>query len=1129
MLRRRSRRGNGISTVSGGGFADMMHSSVPQELVLRMNRGDFAFFLGYEGFIVSKPLAPTFGEYLAAGQPHMQTLPDVFSRAQWYESRYGREALVRRLGAYVAHVVPSLEPAYYCVGQFSPRFIISTSVDTRLETILVNQGFGVLPVLRNEDVASAVDDERVKVVKLFGSIDYPDTLVLTERDLIDLPERSSRIIDLVVSALATYPLLIVGQLLHDIHFRRLYRQLIHVLGGQSHQSYALCSLPDEHLDYWQKENVQIIKGNEERLLRYIAGATSREVQAAPSRQPVATSGKAAEPYKFLDYFEAEDAAIFFGRKEDSTRFLQKIFSHRLTVLCGKSGVGKTSLIKAGIVPLLNSNGRYRLVYTRCGDDPVSSVKRALGDLEPSLRSIQARCESLVEFLAHARRALGQELVILIDQFEEFFIKFGEEVHNHFLRELMQCLTGSSLTVRFVLSLREDYLSRLADLRDIVPMILYNVYRLKDLTVENAKAAIVEPAQAFGIDFEEGLPEAILKDIGSTEVAPPQVQIVCFKLYKSLGRATTVTHALYERLGGIKQILSDYLEESLINFGGRAELVKAILKAMVTSEGTKSLLSVSDVSARADLEQATVELVMDELVNSQRLVRKVPGEGGFQFELAHEYLTFKIWQWFGEEEIRQKEIQELLERELNSWRRFQQLRLGKDKLDIFNKRRTTLKLNSDAVELCLLSSIKHAEDCDYWVNWIRGLDVDKQDKVAASIMNIFSDSQPLLRRQAAEALARIGTQPLLRALEHHDPRWRCAAIEMIGGLEAEEAVTPLVRALDDANADVGALACGALGEIGKSMKAAARSLSRAQDETAQTLTLITDSLRPKFGAREERGVRVAALKALSQVADDKGVADWLPLLLDKDGEVRKAAEESLKGLAYCRIEEWPNGDVYVKEVDFYRERDPALLGVIEALSSGDSRWCKAIAGVMKSWRAAPSALAYALIRETDKRALSWIIQILSEIKDPDTRWALEEFAQCGRSSLHKAARQALEHIPSSWNYYKVPPKTLSRVSDVRQLIEHLGNRKLAQEAEDRLVRIGEPAVDRLIEALGSAEWRVRKHAAAALGRVGEPGAAPFLEELVDDVDERVSKAAKEAVLKFKPMAKVWMKDWQQSFH
>lgn len=1104
----------------------MGQTVIPRELISKMYQGECALFLGYEGIIASSPPAPTFGEYLTDGYPRQQPSSSIFTLAQSYESEHGRHGLVRKLEKYLTYVLPSLEPIYHCLSQFSLPFIISTSVDTRMETILRNQGLRVLPVVRNEDVASAVNDEVIKVVKLFGSIEYPDTLVLTERDLIELPDKSSRIFDLVVTALATYPLLIVGHQLHDFHFRRLYRQLIHILGGQFQRSYALCSHPGEDLEYWQKENVQIISGNEERLLRYIAALPRRESRPVASRQPIPISGTAIEPYKFLDYFETEDADIFFGRKDDTNRCLQKVFSHRLTVLCGKSGVGKTSLIKAGISPLLNRDGRYRLIYTRCGDDPSSSVKRALIDLEPSLRPFKAASGGLAEFMAEARRIMGQELIILLDQFEEFFIKFGEEIHSHFLREMMQCLTSSSLTVRFVLSLREDYLSRLADLRDIVPIILYNVYRLKELSIENARDTIVEPARAFGIDFEDGLAEAILKDIGATEVAPPQIQIVCYKLYKSLGERTTITRSLYDRLGGIKQILSDYLEESLVKFEEKAELVKAVLKAMVTSEGTKSLLPLADISIRTGLDQVLVEQILDDLVNNQRLVRKVSGEAGLQFELAHEYLTFKIWQWFGEEEIRHKEIQELMERELNSWRRFRHLRLGKDKLDIFNKSRHALKLNNDVVELLLLSSIRHLEDCEYWLNWIRKMDVEQQDQSATSIMNIFSDSHWVLRRQAAEALAGIGTQPLLRVLDHHDPAWKCAAIEMIGGLETKEAVPSLLKALDDASVEVRALACGALGEIGKSLRPKDEWRIFRLDDNADDP--IIKAIRLKLAPGEETLVRIAAIEALFQAAADKGVADWLPLLLDDVPEVVRTVKKKLKSLAYCRSEEWPGANVFIAEGEYYDSQNPAILGVVEALKSKNSKWRRKVAAVVATWEGCPRALSATLMFESDEMVLSRIIKLLERIDDPHSRPALIYLVQHARSPLREEAKRVLDNLHPPMGTYQKPTAALSRVNDMKQLIAHLGDKFLCEEAEDRLVRIGDAAVDKLIETLKHKEWRPRKHAASALGRIGDRRATPALEELVDDKDTRVAKTAQEAVLKFKPRSEVWMKDWQKSF-
>jgi HEAT repeat protein len=982
----------------------------------------------------------------------------------------------------------------------------------------------VQSVIRNEDVASAADADKVKIIKLFGSIEYPDTLVLTERNLIDLFDKSSRIFDLVVMALATYPLLMVGQPLSDTHFRRLYRRLVHMLGGKFHPSYALWSHEDEHSKYWQeyweKENVQLINTNEERFLRYIT-TVRREIVPVSSGLPWVRL-KANEPYKFLDYFEPEDADIFFGRKDDTNRCLQKILSHRLTVLCGKSGVGKTSLIKAGITPVLRSDGRYRLIYTRCGDDPSRSIKRALTDVVPDLAVISRK--NLADFLAEARRITGQELIVLIDQFEEFFIKFGERVHTHFLREFMQCLTISSLTVRFVLSLREDYLSRLADLRDIVPMILYNVYRLKELSMESARDAIVEPARTFGISFESGLPETILRDMGSTEIAPPQIQIVCYKLYKSLDRATSVTHSHYESLGGIKQLLSEYLEESLSKFGNKAKPVRAVLKAMVTSEGTKSLLSISDLSIKVGLDQAYVEEIVDDLVNRQRLVRKVSGETGFQFELAHEYLTFKIWQWFSEEEIRQKEIQELMERELNSWRRFRHLRLGKDKLDIFNKGRHLLALDNDMIELLLLSSIRHLENDHHWIDRIQEMSSDNQDQIATSIMNVFSESDRVLRRQAAEALANIGTQPLLRALQRNDPLWKCAAIEMIGGLERKEAIAPLIQVLDDPSEDVRALACGALSEIGKSMKIVY--FQTAAD--SKTLDLILEAIRRKLVPGESVSVRVSAIEALFQIADDKGVTDWLPLLLDDQPEVVKRVGKKLKSLSYSRIEEWPDSDVFVCDREFYDRNDPAILAIINALKTENHTWQRKIVGFVSTWCGCPKALNHALISESGERILSIIIKLLERIDDPDSWDALDHFIRHGNLSLRGEAERVRNGLSAPRTTYREPRKELGRINDVKELIASLNDRKLCKEAEDKLVRIAEAAIDKLIDALKHQEWRIRKHAALALGRIGDKRAAIALEELVDDEKEEVSKAAQQAVLQLRPTAKVWMKKWQKSF-
>ena len=138
---------------------------------------------------------------------------------------------------------------------------------------------------------------------------------------------------------------------------------------------------------------------------------SEREQISPGLQDVAEGVRAEarfpfpeRPYKFLHYFEASDQPIFFGRDEEVNHLVQHIMAHRLTVLFGQSGVGKTSLINAGVIPRLEEEG-YTSLYLRVLREPAASITQAalklVGDEGTELAPTVGRrspTESLCSFL-----------------------------------------------------------------------------------------------------------------------------------------------------------------------------------------------------------------------------------------------------------------------------------------------------------------------------------------------------------------------------------------------------------------------------------------------------------------------------------------------------------------------------------------------------------------------------------------------------------------------------------------------------------------------------------------------------------------------------------------------------------
>src|SRR5437870_1451946 len=138
--------------------------------------------------------------------------------------------------------------------------------------------------------------------------------------------------------------------------------------------------------------------------------------------PVIAAAPVARPYKFLDYYTEQDARLFFGREQEIDAICSQINAHRTFILHGRSGVGKSSILRAGLMPRLKSEGHLVFVI-RSFTDPVHQMLHSLsealnveadGALNPTLTDLIARVED------------GRCVIFFLDQFEEFFSLLGEE-------------------------------------------------------------------------------------------------------------------------------------------------------------------------------------------------------------------------------------------------------------------------------------------------------------------------------------------------------------------------------------------------------------------------------------------------------------------------------------------------------------------------------------------------------------------------------------------------------------------------------------------------------------------------------------------------------------------------------
>jgi len=256
-----------------------------------------------------------------------------------------------------------------------------------------------------------------------------------------------------------------------------------------------------------------------------------------------TSGvelSAARPYKFLDYYTERDASLFFGREQEVDAICSQILARRSFILHGRSGVGKSSILRAGLMPKLKAQGHLVFVV-RSFTDPVHQIVNALSRVFPLDAGNEPDSDKLDRFLQMIRSAHDDRYAIFfLDQFEEFFSLLPEEARSRFLTAA-HLLSSGDLPVRLVFALREDLLAEMSQLKTAIPEIFHHEYRLKRLNHKQAELAITEPARAVGCLYQPELVARLLADIGDAGgVDPPQLQIVCDNLYDSRDATGLIT-------------------------------------------------------------------------------------------------------------------------------------------------------------------------------------------------------------------------------------------------------------------------------------------------------------------------------------------------------------------------------------------------------------------------------------------------------------------------------------------------------------------------------------------------------------------------------------------------------------
>ncbi|QHG20757.1 ribosome assembly protein 4 [Nostoc sp. ATCC 53789] len=395
-----------------------------------------------------------------------------------------------------------------------------------------------------------------------------------------------------------------------------------------------------------------------------------------------------------------------GRLLDIERLVERLgrHDHKLIVIHGQSGVGKSSLVNAGLVPALKNKSvgiqdylpvAIR-VYTNWVEELGQSLQQALHERRGAVNG-QALGFEVDALIAQLRENEQHNLrtVLIFDQFEEFFFVYSKlHQRQQFFEFLGECL--NILSVKVILSLRVDYLhyllecNRLSSMAIIGNDLLSNnvLYELGNFSPDDTKSIIQRLIKTTSFNLECALIGQIVIDLAVElgEVRPIELQIVGAQLQTE----NITTLAEYQQRGTKEELVKRYLAEVVNDCGVENQQIAEFLLYLLTDEkGTRPLktrveieLELQALAAEIATNSNSLDLVLEILVKSG-LVILLPENRANRYQLVHDYIAVLVRQ---QQEPKLSQLMTQLEQEKQQRKLSEEQRkLGEVKLNSFLKR------------------------------------------------------------------------------------------------------------------------------------------------------------------------------------------------------------------------------------------------------------------------------------------------------------------------------------------------------------------------------------------------------------------------------------------------------------
>lgn len=424
-----------------------------------------------------------------------------------------------------------------------------------------------------------------------------------------------------------------------------------------------------------------------------------------------------EPYVGPRPFKSGEEEIFFGRDSEAREFFSLVTAHSALLLYAQSGAGKTSLLNAGLIPLLKGkrnkkdkkdekdNEKFDVFPTvRLGSITPKEIKpkdienifilnTLIGWEDKKTAPSRLNKMTIKEYLAERKHPTDAEgepkpRVVIFDQFEELFSSYTERWQDRevFFQQIGEALEKNRL-LRGVFVIREDYLAHLDPYAHLLPEKLRTRFRLERFRKEAARSAITKPLEDTEWSFTKEAADKLIKDLMKIRIKtdkgtftenegefiePVQLQVVCRSLWKGLKeeiKEFKIEHV--KKLGDVGQALSTFYEDSIKSVAIKTTVKEGLLRnwfehRLITSAGTRGSVFMGENKTGGMPNTVVAEL------NDLYLIRGESRGGNRWYELTHDRLIEPIresnrkWhteQWVGGtgKTFSAKDVYELLEK------------------------------------------------------------------------------------------------------------------------------------------------------------------------------------------------------------------------------------------------------------------------------------------------------------------------------------------------------------------------------------------------------------------------------------------------------------------------------------